>query len=186
MNRINRTLAISVALGCLALSACSDDDKSTSPTDSAAQMPPSVEPAAATKEIWSEIQDYESWEQWPEGKEKKLSESHQSMYVESYYNGVVEAFEGSGDKPPLPSGAIIVKENFMKETDAEPLVLTVMKKQEDGNWYWIKALAANGRVLLGPDGKTPAEGENVTTCMGCHSAMAPSGNDMVVTHAFGQ
>ena len=107
------------------------------------------------------------------------------MFVETYYNQVVGDFMTSGATLPLPAGSIIVKENYPSPTAASPAALTVMSKGENGNWYWIKG-TTNGRVLLGPDGETPIEGETVSSCIGCHTSSAPAGNDLVVTHTFGQ
>ena len=149
------------------------------------KMPPNTAPSAETKKLWALITDYAKWTEFDETKKMPQSKSHQNMFVHAYYNKVVADFIKTGKKPPLPEGSILVKANFKTKDAPKPAALTVMHKLKSGKWYWLKAMG-NGNVFLGPDGKTPAEGTAVKTCIGCHTNMAPSGNDLVATHVFGK
>lgn len=140
-------------------------------------MPQAVEPSAATKAIWADLQGYGSWPTFAENPTPKASQSHMKAYVLAHYNDVVAAAI-AGKTLPLPDGAIIVKDNFMSPTDAQPMAVTVMAKQA-GSWYWIEAMP-NGMVMVDTTGQ-PLEG-NVAMCTGCHDGA--KANDDVLTHDF--
>ncbi|MBT9555539.1 MAG: hypothetical protein IV100_05885 [Myxococcales bacterium] len=135
------------------------------------------EASADSKALFDAIDGYESWSKFTEMQTRQKSASHMGMWVMAYYNAPVQAAIDSGTLP-LPVGSIIVKENFMGETDQMPMALTVMEKRDNG-WYWLQG-TPDGKVVLMED-DTPLEGPSVAMCTSCHNA---SVNDGVLIHQF--
>jgi hypothetical protein len=164
-----------------ALTGCGSDNGDGKPEQQAPQMQ-TVAPSAETRGVWAKLDGYQSWPKFPENQTRAPSESHMNMLVLSYYNEVVGQAM-TGGTLPLPEGAIIVKDNFASATDAMPMAITVMAKQ-NGQWYWLEA-TPNGEVIVDDmmDKGKPLEGNNVVMCVGCHNGA--KSNDFVFTHKFG-
>lgn len=137
-----------------------------------------VDPTSETRQFMKASEDYESWPNFPENTTPEKSEDHRGGYVLAYYNSVVGMSVDSGTLP-LEDGAIIVKENFADEGDAEPAALTVMAKDE-GRWYYYKS-TTDGQVLTGPNGEG-LQGYELSPCESCHEGA--DDNDYVFTHEF--
>lgn len=163
-----------VLLVLLAASSCSDDEASPATPPGQTGAPVLAEASAATKQVLGLTSGYASWAKFPENETLKQSPTHKNMYVISYYNQTMGDAIAS-KKLPMPDGAIIVKENWAKTTDAGPMALTIMNKQ-DAEWYWSQ-VSADGKVFV-EDGK-PLEGKNVTMCTNCHKT---NDNDGILTH----
>ncbi|MFP4623090.1 MAG: cytochrome P460 family protein, partial [Gemmatimonadota bacterium] len=85
---------------------------------------------------------------------------------------------GEGEFDELPSGSIIVKDNF--EPDSTMASVTVMYKVEGyapdaGDWFWAK---------YGPEGEVQASG-HAQACLECHSEAAAD-HDYLMTAMAGQ
>ena len=132
-------------------------------------MPP-TEGAAFWKYI-TETNPYTTWKMWP-GKEGMYpGKSPHGAALTLYVND--KAYEAIQQNKKMPSGAIIVKENYAEDKE-KLLAVTPMYKVEGynpgaGNWFWAKN---------GPDGKTMASGK-VDSCIKCHNAV--KGNDYLFT-----
>jgi hypothetical protein len=138
-------------------------------------------PSSATQAILTEIANYKVWPTFPENTTLKQSQSHgPGAWVIAYHNDALTQAMTSGTLP-LPDGALIVKENYMNQSDPAPMALTTMAKQ-NGAWYWIESTPA-GQVIDDSSG-TPYEGPNVSLCTGCHTQR--QSNDWIFTHQFVQ
>ena len=124
--------------------------------------------------VWSYLQEIsyqEEWELWP-GKGEKYpgGEPHGALFT-SYLNpAALEALEGKAGS--MPTGAIIVKENYTAEGAFD--LITVMYKvrgynPDHNDWFWAKVSAS---------GQVQAEGQ-VVGCQACHGARKD--NDYVLT-----
>ncbi len=128
--------------------------------------------------LWSYLgsADYRAdWELWPDKGELYTGQEPHGMLLTTYLNpSAHEALTGMAGT--MPTGAIIVKENYMP--DSTLAATTVMYKAdgfdpEHGNWYWLKVLA---------DGTIEVQGRGAG-CIACHSAEAD--NDYVFTGSLG-
>lgn len=116
--------------------------------------------------VWQHVEraNYQkSWKFWP-GKDAlyKGQEPH-GMLLTTYVNPVaLDALKSKAAK--MPTGSIIVKENYMPNKQLG--AVTVMYKAPTGynpehsDWFWMKRL---------PDGKVEASGK-VADCQSCHAA----------------
>lgn len=120
---------------------------------------------------WMQAQPYPSWQMWP-GKSAfyKGTEPH-GMLLTTYVNELALAAVRNGTRP-LPTGAVIVKENY--KPTKELAAVTIMMKSKDynpdgGDWWWAK---------YSPDGSVIKEGK-VAGCLDCHGM--EKGNDYLLT-----
>jgi predicted small lipoprotein YifL len=118
--------------------------------------------AAASVVDYLEEVDYQNnddWELFPGSTKKYEGRDPHGMLLTTYVNPA--AFEAIEDDATTPSGAIIVKENYMP--DGNLAATTVMYKKSGYNpdhndWYWLKVLT---------DGTVEKEGM-VQGCQDCH------------------
>ena len=120
-------------------------------------------------QLWSEIQDMESWQQYDGWEGIIPSNSVHGDFVQIWLNEAANNALTSGSD--LPDGAIIAKQTF-NDADGNALKdITVMQKMEgfnpEGNgWFWAQYLE---------DGTVQNEG-SPAMCTGCHAA----GDDYVL------
>ncbi len=126
-------------------------------------------------DLWEQIKDYNNWTQpegfkgWQEGKSPHGS-------VLQYYINDTAVEDLTAD------GAVIVKENYSKESKDAIMSVTVMEKREGydpetKDWFYVK-YSPKGEVMKNPAGKDLAGliGKGGTKgCVPCHSAA--DGND---------
>lgn len=170
-----------------ATTACSSSSSSGTPAqadsgagDASTEMKTST-PSADTTALWSKSSGYKSWPKFMENATPKLSSSHMKSFVITFHNDVVTQAI-SNKTLPLPDGAILVKENYMRADDPMPMALTVMSKQ-GGKWYWVEEMP-DGTAVIDDAMGHPLEGYDVAMCVGCHATQ--SANDSVYTHNFSQ
>ena len=129
-------------------------------------------PDPEAQSLWSYLQraNYKSWRLFPGTARFAPGQSPHGALLTSYVNET--AWEAlTSDTGPLPSGSIIVKENYM--LDRTLAATTVMYKQdgynlENSDWYWLKRAS---------DGNIDAQGM-VEGCQNCHR---PASRDYVLT-----
>lgn len=115
--------------------------------------------------------DYTKWPLFP-GKDKLYKGAHPHGALLTTYVSPDAMAAMRGKKGVIPSGGIIVKENYTPE--AKLAAVTVMYKKagynpDAGDWFWIK---------YAPNGAIEKEGK-VAGCINCHRAV--QGNDWVFT-----
>jgi len=123
-------------------------------------------------EFWDQITKktpYKKWSFWPDHKGMQKGNAPHGPLHKVYVNKLAL----NDTTPPLPDGAIVVKENYGKDKALK--AVTVMKKikgynPEGGDWFWGK---------FSPDGKADKSGK-VAGCINCHVAKAD--NDYVMVH----
>ncbi len=119
----------------------------------------------------TEKNDYTKWPLFP-GKGKLYKGAHPHGALLTTYVSP-DAMKAMRDKTGvIPSGGIIVKENYTPE--AKLAAVTVMYKKagynpDAGDWFWIK---------YAPNGAIEKEGK-VAGCINCHRAV--KGNDWIFT-----
>jgi len=121
-------------------------------------------PPTDGSEFWTYItktNPYAEWESWPGYEDIYPGQSPHGAFLKLYVNG--KAFKAiKGRKVPLPSGSIIVKENYDKDKETLVAVTPMYKVEgynpEAGDWFWGK---------YGSDGKVMAAGK-VKGCIDCH------------------
>jgi len=129
----------------------------------------SITPAPAPE--GTAVRDYlakqnyrQAWRRWPGTEEFAPSSAPHGMMVTTYVNQTAyEAIAGRAGR--LPSGSVIVKENYMP--DKSLAALTVMMKSTgfdaaNNDWYWQMQM---------PDGAIPSQGK-LTDCINCHKGVA--------------
>ena len=140
-------------------------------------MAPTEIPANVTQTATSELtktiaeKTYKSWEMWPgKGELYPGKEPHGSLLT-TYVNDIaLSAIQGK--KGRLPTGSIIVKENY--DADKKLVAITSMTKivgydSAHNDWFWLSVSA---------DGNISAQGK-VQGCINCHNAN--STNDYIFT-----
>ena len=138
-------------------------------------------------ELWSKMQgeNYrENWEMWP-GKEAfyKGKEPHGVLLTTYVNDAAYEAIENKEGK--MPSGAIIIKENYMPDKTLG--AITVMHKIEGFNpaandWFWVK-FGPDGKVMtMEMGGMAMKLAGKVPGCIDCHGVQ--SSNDYVFTNSL--
>ncbi len=144
-----------------------------------------LNPEKMARELWKKIQEEKyrvNWKMWP-GKEAFYiggSEPHGALlttYVnESALKTVIDKRE------QMPSGAIIIKENYMPDKTLDSI--TMMHKIEGFNsmvndWFWAK-FQPDGKIATAEkDGQTLILAGKVSTCIECHGRQ--SANDYIFT-----
>ncbi|MGD2218361.1 MAG: cytochrome P460 family protein [Gemmatimonadales bacterium] len=128
--------------------------------------------------VWDYLETVDfaaNWELWPDKGELYVGQEPHGALLTTYLNPA--AHEALTDMAgAMPTGAIIVKENYMP--DSTLAATTVMYKvdgfdPEHGNWYWLKVLA---------DGTIEVQGRGAG-CIACHSGQAD--NDYIFTGSLG-
>lgn len=180
-HRLASVLFLSVLLP-FVLAACGSDPTAT-PTASPTATPtsaPTATPAsgglpgtsgAAVRGYLEEVDYQEAWTLWPgKGELYQGAEPH-GLLLTTYLNEeALDALESQAGS--MPSGAIIVKENYLPDETFDST--TVMYKvpgynPQHNDWFWTK---------YAEDGTIQAEGM-AEGCIACHGAV--SGNDYVFT-----
>lgn len=118
--------------------------------------------------LWSEIQGFDTWSQYPGWEGVVASESVHGDFVSIWLNDSAMTAVQAGET--VPDGGVLVKQTFVDAEGSELKDITVMKKVEgfdpDGSdWYW-------GQYL--EDGSVENAG-NPAMCTGCHA----SGDDYI-------
>ena len=122
-------------------------------------------PAADAAALWEYVtktNQYSGWSYWPgrEGLYKGTQPHGANLKV--YVNG--PALEAARSGKPMPSGAIILKENYGKDAKSLMAVTPMYKVEgynpEGGDWFWAKYRA---------DGEVEKAGK-VEGCINCHRA----------------
>ncbi len=112
--------------------------------------------------------DYPAWERAPGFPGIEVSEAPHGSYVEIYINDVlVEALQPPAEGEALtewPVGSIIVKDGWDDAEGTERAVLAIMEKRE-GGWYYEEYIGDT-------EDEPKYAGDDISTCMGCHSAGA--------------
>jgi hypothetical protein len=129
-------------------------------------------PQPGGSDVWSHLQDEdyrETWSLWPGRGELYEGRNPHGMLLTTYVNdaalGAVEQKAGR-----MPSGAMIVKENYTPEKELASV--TVMYKApgfnpDHNDWFFAKYLP-DGSVAETPDGA--AQEGRVPGCQACHAA----------------
>ncbi|MBD3163203.1 MAG: hypothetical protein GF328_13960 [Candidatus Latescibacteria bacterium] len=142
----------------------------------------SAEDLAIAGELWREMEDYTSWDPWPDRSGWQEGKSPHGKFVKFYVDETA-----AQDLSALADGAIIIKENYAKKSEDALKSLTVMQKREGyapdhGDWFWVK---------YGPDGEVMANENGVKLagrvakgtgkgCIACHENA--EGDDYVFTN----
>ena len=131
-------------------------------------------PEAAPEAFWTYIQTtnpYTQWKFFPGYDGIYPGQSPHGAYLKQYVNDIAYEAIKKGEK--MPSGAMIIKENYGQDKTTLMAITPMYKMEgynpEGGDWFWPK---------YGPDGKAMAAGK-VESCIGCHKAMGDG--DYVVT-----
>jgi len=115
--------------------------------------------------------DYTSWPLFPgKGKLYKGAHPHGAFLTTYVSNDALQAIKSK--KGTLPSGAIIVKENYRPEKKLAAVTVMYRKagyNPDAGDWFWVK---------YAPGGQIEKEGK-VAGCINCHRAV--QGNDWIYT-----
>jgi hypothetical protein len=131
-------------------------------------------PDTAGAALWSYLgsADYRAnWEMWPDKGELYLGQEPHGALLTTYLSPAAYAAL-TGMSGTMPTGAIIVKENYMP--DSTLAATTVMYKVEgydpdNHDWFWLKVLA---------DGTIEVQGRGAG-CIACHATRAE--NDYIFT-----
>ena len=136
----------------------------------AANLPGSVSKTGGLPEpdgraLWtyiSETNSYLGWGFWPGHVGMYPGKSPHGAFLKLYANGI--ALKAAREGKPMPSGAILVKENYGKDKKTLKAVTPMYKVQgydpDGGDWFWAK---------YGPEGNIMASGK-VEGCINCHRA----------------
>lgn len=134
-------------------------------------------PAANADDFWTHItetESYRDWEPWPGHAGFMPGNSPHGAFLKLYVNEPAMMALEAGT--PLPSGAIVVKENYGPEralAAVTPMYRVANYNPEGGDWFWAK---------YGKNGDVEASGK-VQSCIDCHSAA--EGDDWHFTEAAG-
>lgn len=109
----------------------------------------------------SKTNPYTEWTHWPGYEDIYPGKSPHGAYLKIYVNDT--AFQAIQNKTlPMPTGSIIVKENYGDDKETLMAVTPMYKvadfNPESGNWFWGK---------YGADGSVQAAGK-VQGCIDCH------------------
>lgn len=132
------------------------------------------EDIARAATVWTEIQGYQSWAEYPGHEGIQPGGSPHGDFVRFYINDVA-----AGDPVGLPAGSIIIKENYADEAGTMLGAVTVMERIADyspdsQDWWWVK-YDPDGTVDVNPDGLALVG--NVGGCVACHEGA--DGGDLV-------
>ncbi len=144
-------LALGILSSVLVLVACGSDEP---------ELPGTT---AASVTAYLEEVDYrnnDDWKLWPGVDKQYQGTDPHGMLLTTYLNG--PAFEALEADETMPSGAIIVKENYMPDGthDADTVMYKKSGYNSDHNdWFWLK---------VGADDAVQKEGK-VEGCQNCHA-----------------
>lgn len=169
--------------------ACASEPDATDPA-AASEVTPAVGtaytgPDTSGAAVWAFLgeADYQStWALWPGKGELYAGQEPHGMLLTTYLNpAAMEALQGGASV--MPTGAVIVKENYMP--DSTLAAVTVMVKvpgynPEHSDWFFTKHLP-DGALDQSPEGM-PMEGR-LAGCQNCHAARAA--NDYLYTSDLG-
>ncbi|MBD3161696.1 MAG: hypothetical protein GF346_05515 [Candidatus Eisenbacteria bacterium] len=138
------------------------------------QEPATTPPDTTAEALWGHLmgENYaENWAHWPGKTPFYEGTRPHGALLSTYLNGTALGAVTT-DAATLPSGSIIVKENYMP--DSTLAAVTVMYKvdgydPDNNDWYWLKRTA---------DGTVEAQGR-VQGCIDCHGKALD--NDFVLT-----
>lgn len=134
-------------------------------------------PDTTAEALWSYLQqvDYRNnWQMWPGKGELYEGQEPHGMLLTTYVNdAALRAVSGTAGS--MPSGAIVVKENYMP--DSTLAATTVMYKSsgydaQHNDWFWLKRLA---------DGTVEVSGRG-QGCISCHGGQ--NTNDYIFTSSL--
>lgn len=134
-------------------------------------------PDTTAQALWSYLEEVDyrnSWQMWPGKSELYEGQEPHGMLLTTYVNdAALQAI--SGTAATMPSGAIVVKENYMP--DSTLAAITVMYKSsgynpQHNNWFWLKRLA---------DGTVEVSGR-AEGCISCHGGQ--TANDYIFTSSL--
>ncbi len=111
----------------------------------------------------SKTNPYTGWQLWPGTQKFYPGKRPHGALLTNYVNDIALKSLIAGDKK-FRQGSIIVKENYT--ADKKLFAVTAMYKVDGynpmgGDWYWLRYSPTDG---------IQAQGQ-VTSCIGCHSAM---------------
>ncbi|MFQ5679146.1 MAG: cytochrome P460 family protein [Gemmatimonadota bacterium] len=172
-----RTPWLLLAVPFLLVAACApaEEEEAAAEAEPAAETEAEVaQPDTTAEALWAHLEesDYQgNWSTWPGKGELYEGQEPHGMLLTTYLNPLaLDALtNGAGS---MPTGAIVVKENYMP--DSTFAAATVMYKAagydpEHNDWFWMKRNA---------DGTVEAQGR-VGMCYGCHAGGAD--NDYLMT-----
>ena len=183
MLTFSRSIAAVAALG-FAAAACGSSDSAES--EAASTVAATVATADTTgAAIWAHLQqsNYQTeWQLWPDKGTFYTGQQPHGMLLTTYLNSVAYEALASG-AATMPTGAIVVKENYMP--DSTLAAVTTMYKvpgynAEHADWFFTKHLAS-GVLDTMPNGMD-MEGR-LPGCQNCHLGM--QSNDYLFTGTLG-
>ncbi len=144
-------------------------------------LTPLTKEEISLERLWTRITEesnYKTYVYWPNHEGFQRGQSPHGSFHKIFINNTLCNDIPSEDNL-LPSGSIIVKENF--NSQKELYSYTVMAKVEDydpdtNNWFWAKYDQDGKPTASGPEGK---EGL-ITPCIECHSGK--KNNDYIIIH----
>lgn len=181
--RVGTLGCVLLMTGLVALGACAGGERTGEAEGGGAaetaRTEPTPLPDTTAASLWEHLQEAnyrDGWSMWP-GKEALYTgrEPH-GMLLTTYVNAAARRALASG-AASMPSGAIIVKENYT--ADSSLAAITVMYKRagydrENSDWFWLKRLA---------DGTVEVSGRG-QGCIACHGGQAS--NDYIFTGSLGR
>ncbi|MDT8368585.1 MAG: cytochrome P460 family protein [Longimicrobiales bacterium] len=162
---VSLTGAVVLAAACSGEPATEEIDAEAQPA--AATTQPQL-PDTTVESVWSMLTEagyQDTWTVWPGLGEYYSGNEPHGMLLTTYLNDVALAALNSG-ADRMPTGAVLVKDNFMP--DSTLAATTVMVKRETAynpehnGWWWLKRNA---------DGSVDAAGR-ATGCQNCHGGVA--------------
>jgi hypothetical protein len=124
------------------------------------EMPPAD--GAALWELMTKTKPYQQWESWPGYPGMYPGNSPHGAFLKLYANDA--AIAALKAHAPMPSGAIIVKENYGPDRKTlmavTPMYRIAGYNPEGGDWFWAKYDA---------EGKAEAAGK-LPMCIECHAS----------------
>ena len=140
-------------------------------------------------EYMMRVQPYKEWGTWPDDKWNVFSkatngENPHGKSIRIYANDIALDYYNSiknnlHNKPELPVGSIVMKENFRSPPTMTPqpsdlVELTAMYKAKnskgEAQWFWMKAR---------PFGLVDMAGFNISACSSCHMNWEGNGDGML-------
>ena len=181
LNRINLGAMLLITALIWTATACEPQPQPETPDEPDEPMEEVALPDTSGASMWAYLQDadYQEWPQWPGKTAYYQGQDPHGMLLTTYANDAAyQAIDGKAGM--MPTGAIIVKENYMP--DSSLAAVTVMYKASAGynadhnDWFFSKH-KADGSLDMTPDGMA-MEGR-LTGCQNCHGAQ--KANDYLFT-----
>lgn len=164
-----------IIIGCFFASscvACSDDGDENGDVEESGPGFGQEADLTMAEDLWNEIDGFTSWSRQGTTSGFVASGAPHGAFVRVFQNDVAD-----GDPEGLPDGSILVKENFMDDSEDTLAAITVMKRvsgldSETEDWFYAKYLPdgsldenQDGVQLAGLVGKGSSGG-----CIPCHSS----------------